>query len=246
MDTGLKGKNVLITGASRNMGSAAALAFAGEGANLAICTSAKMKELNQVADDARKLGVKVVAEKCDVTDGAVVAEFVRSAGKALGGVDVVINIAGFRAESPFLETTFEEWTHAIDVNLTGPYYVCRQAIPQMIEKNWGRIINISGVSPYMGGGATKAMVKLGIVGFTRGLAKEFGKHNITANCIGPGTIARAEKDVRESDKIVRDSQPIRRKGRVEECTALLLHLASENAGYTTGQCYLVNGGMYFQ
>jgi 3-oxoacyl-[acyl-carrier protein] reductase len=90
------------------------------------------------------------------------------------------------------------------------------------------------------------MVKLGIVGFTRGLAKEFGKHNITANCIGPGTIGRAEKDARESEKHVRDSQPIRRKGRVEECTALLLHLASENAGYTTGQCYLVNGGTYFQ
>ena len=246
MDTGLKGKNVLITGASRNMGSAAAMAFAGEGANLAICTSAKMKELAEVADGARKLGVKVVAEKCDVTDAGAVASFVKAARDHLGGVDVVVNIAGFRAESPFLETTFEEWTHAIDVNLTGPYYVCQQAIPSMIERGWGRIINISGVSPYMGGGATKAMVKLGIVGFTRGLAKEFGKHHITANCIGPGTIARAEKDARESEKELRPNQPIRRQGRVEECTSLLLHLASENAGYITGQCYLVNGGMYFQ
>jgi len=246
MDTGLKGKNVLVTGASRNMGSAAAQAFAREGANLALCTSAKMKELNQVADGAREMGVKVVAEKCDVTDASAVAEFVKSARDRLGSVDVVVNIAGFRAESPFLETTFEEWTHAIDVNLTGPYYVCQQAIPSMIESGWGRIINISGVSPYLGGGATKAMVKLGIVGFTRGLAREFGKHNITANCIGPGTIARAEKDARESDKHVRGDQPIGRKGRVEECTALMLHLASENAAFITGQCYLVNGGSYFQ
>ena len=124
---------------------------------------------------------------------AVVASFVKSARDGLGGVDVVVNIAGFRAESPFLETTFEEWTHAIDVNLTGPYYVCQQAIPSMIERGWGRVINISGVSPYLGGGATKAMVKLGIVGFTRGLAREFGKHNITANCIGPGTMAARRK-----------------------------------------------------
>jgi NAD(P)-dependent dehydrogenase (short-subunit alcohol dehydrogenase family) len=241
----LKDKNVLITGASRNMGSAAALAFAEEGANLAICTSAKMKELNQVADDARKLGVKVVAQKCDVTDGTAVAEFVRSAGKELGGMDVVINIAGFRAESPFLETTFEEWTHAIDVNLTGPYYVCRQAIPQMIEKNWGRIINISGVSPYMGGGATKAMVKLGIVGFTRGIAREFAVHNITANCIGPGTFD-VERDAFQRDKSLRPEQPIRRPGKPEECASLMVYLASENAGFITGQCYLMNGGMYFQ
>ncbi|MCD6044660.1 MAG: hypothetical protein K0R40_4263 [Burkholderiales bacterium] len=121
MDIGLKGRTVLITGASRNLGSAAALAFAGEGANLAICTSAKMKELNQVADDARKLGVKVVAEKCDVTDGAAVAAFVKKTRDQLGGVDVAVNIAGFRAESPFLEATWEEWAHAIDVNLSGPF-----------------------------------------------------------------------------------------------------------------------------
>jgi len=246
MDTGLKGKNVLITGASRNLGSAAALAFAGEGANLAICTSAKMKELNEVADEARKLGVKVVAEKCDVTDGAAVASFVKKARDQLGGVDVAVNIAGFRAESKFLEAGFEEWTRAIDVNLTGPYYVCRNVLPLMIERRWGRVINISGVSPYMGGGATKAMVKLGIVGFTRGIAREFAPHNITANCIGPGTIGRAERDEHESEKEVRPSQPIRRKGRPEDVTSLMLHLASENAGYITGQSYLVNGGMYFQ
>jgi len=228
------------------MGSVAALAFAGEGANLAICTSAKMKELNEVADQARKLGVKVVAEKADVTDAGAVAAFVNKAREQLGGVDVAINIAGFRAESPFLETSFEEWSRAIEVNLTGPYHVCRNVLPAMIERKWGRIINISGISPYIGGGATKAMVKLGIVGFTRGIAREFGAMNITANCIGPGTIGRAERDAHESVKEVRPTQPIRRKGRPEEVTSLMLHLASESAGFTTGQCYLVNGGSYFQ
>jgi len=246
METGLKGRTVLITGASRNLGSAAALAFAGEGANLAICTSAKMKELNEVADQARKLGVKVVAEKADVTDGAAVAAFVKKTRDQLGRVDVAVNIAGFRAETKFLEASFEEWSRAIDVNLTGPFHVCRAVLPLMIERRWGRIINLSGVSPYMGGGATKAMVKLGIVGFTRGIAREFASHEITANCIGPGTIGRSEKDEHEGEKVVRPSQPIRRMGRPEEVTSLMLHLASENAAYITGQSYLVNGGQYFQ
>jgi NAD(P)-dependent dehydrogenase (short-subunit alcohol dehydrogenase family) len=246
VDTGLKGRTVLITGASRNMGRVSALAFAGEGANLAICTSARMKELGEVAGAARKMGVKVVAEKCDVTDGAAVAAFVKKTRDQLGGVDVVVNVAGYRAESRFLEASLEEWNRAIDINLTGPFNVCRNAIPSMIERRWGRIINISGISPYLGGGATKAMVKLGIVGLTRGLAREFAPHNITANAIGPGTIGRGESDAHESVKEVRPGQPIQRKGRPEEVTSLMLYLASENAGFITGQCYLVNGGAYFQ
>lgn len=246
MDTGLIGKTVLVAGASRNMGRYAALAFAGEGANLAICTSKRMKELNEVADAARKLGVKVVAEQCDVTSNASVAAFVKSAHSQLGSVDVAINVAGFRAESPFLEGSFEEWTRNIEVNLTGPYHVCRHVIPLMMARRWGRIINIAGIAPFLGVGAAKSMVKLGIVGFTRGLAREFATYNITANTVGPGAIGRGERDDSESVKALRVDQPIQRKGRPEEATSLMVHLASENAGFITGQCYLVNGGMYFQ
>lgn len=246
METGLRGKTVLVTGASRNMGRWAALAFADEGANLAICTSTRMKELGEVAGAARARGVKVVAGKCDVTDGAAVAAFVKKTRDQLGGVDVAVNIAGFRAESPFLEASLEEWNRTIEVNLTGPFHVCRAVLPIMIERKWGRIINIGGVAPYLGGGAAKAMVKLGIVGFTRGLAREFAPHNITANCVSPGTIGRGERADHESEKQVRPMQPIQRKGRPEEVTSLMVHLASENAGFITGQSYLVNGGMYFQ
>jgi 3-oxoacyl-[acyl-carrier protein] reductase len=245
VDTGLKNKTVLITGASRNMGRFAALAFAREGANLALCTSRKMKELGAVSEEARALGASVVAEQCDVTDGAAVAAFVKHAREKLGGVDVAVNVAGFRNEAKFLEGSLEEWTRNIDVNLNGPFNICRSVIPLMIERRWGRIINLSGVAPYLGGGAAKAMVKLGIVGFTRGLAREFAEHNITANCIGPGTIGRGEREAHESEKELRPWQPIRRTGRPEEVTALMLHLASENAGYITGQCYLINGGAYF-
>ena len=246
MDTGIKGKTALIAGASRNMGRYAALALAGEGANLAICTSTRMKELNEVAEAARKLGVKVLADQCDITDNAAVEAFVKKARGEFGGVDIAVNVAGFRAESPLLEISVEEWNRNFAVNLTGPFHVCRNVIPLMQERGWGRIINFSGIAPYLGAYPAKSMVKLGIVGLTRGIAREFATHGITANCIGAGTIGRAERDGHESVKDLRPDQPIRRKGRPEEVTSLVVHLASENAGYITGQCYLVNGGMYFQ
>ena len=246
MDTGLRGKNVLITGASRNMGRIAAIEFAREGANLAICTSAKMKELGAVAGELRALGAKVVAEKCDVADPAAVQSFVAQAVSELGSIDVAINNAVYRAEDDFLETSDEKWQRNIDVNLTGPRNVCRAVLPGMVEKQWGRIINFSGIAPFLGVGAAKAMVKIGIVGLTRGIAREFAPHNVTANCIGPGTFD-VERDAFQRDKSeIRPSQPIRRHGKPMECASLMLYLASENAGFITGQCYLVNGGMYFQ
>lgn len=187
METGLKGRAVLITGASRNMGRAAALAFAQEGANLALCTSRKMAELGAVADEARSLGVRVVAVQCDVTDSAAVAAFVKRAREKLGAVDVAINIAGYRNEAKFLEGSPEAWARNIEVNLNGPFNVCRSVIPLMIERRWGRIINLSGIAPYIGEGAAKSTVKLGIVGFTRGLAR----------ASSPGTTLRRTASARE-------------------------------------------------
>ncbi len=236
---------MLITGASRNMGRAAALAFARKGANLAICTSQKMDELNQVANEARALGVKAYAGICDVTDAKAVADFVAAAHHELGRIDVAINLAGSRAERNLLDEDLEVFNRTIAVNLTGPFHICRNVIPLMQAQGWGRIINIAGISPFMGVGAAKAMVKLGIVGFTRGLATEFGVDNITANCMAPGPIERGV-DPNVTHKPLRKNQPMQRKGTQEEAISLLVYLASEGASFITGQCYLVNGGLYFQ
>jgi NAD(P)-dependent dehydrogenase (short-subunit alcohol dehydrogenase family) len=246
MDTGLKGKTVLITGASRNMGRLAALAFAREGANLAICTSAKMNELRRVAEEARALGAKVVAERCDVADGAAVASFVSKVRGELGSVHVALNNAVYRgAEGSFLDETDEAWERNFQVNLGGPRNICRAVLPLMIGQRWGRIINFSGIAPFLGMSVTKGMAKLGIIGFTRGLARDFAEHEITANCIGPGTID-VERDAFQKSKPLRPMQPIRRLGKPQEVVSLMIYLASEDAGFITGQCYLVNGGMYFQ
>lgn len=246
MDTGLRDKTVLITGASRNMGRLAALAFAREGAHLAICTSSKMEALQAVAREARDLGARVVAEQCDVADEKAVRVFVSKVQDTLGSVHVVLNNAVYRgSESPFLEESDEAWERNFAVNLTGPRNVCRAVLPIMMAQRWGRIINFSGISPFLGGSVTKGMAKLGIIGFTRGLAREFAEHEITANCIGPGTIE-VERDAFQKAKGLKPGQPIRRLGKPQEVVSLMLYLASEDAGFITGQCYLVNGGMYFQ
>lgn len=245
METGLKGKTVLITGASRNMGRLAAVAFARERANLAICTSSKMKELYEVAAECRALGAQVVAAQCDVADAAAVNAFVGNVRADLGAVHVVLNNAVHRVDNGgFLDVPDEAWEKSFRVNLGGPRNVCRAVLPLMIKQRWGRIINFSGIDPFLGGSVTKGMAKLGIVGFTRGLAREFAEHEITANCIGPGTID-VERDPAQKSRSLRPTQPIRRMGKPQEVVSLMLYLASEDAGFITGQCYLVNGGMYF-
>lgn len=245
METGLKGKTVMITGASRNMGRLAAIAFAREGASLAICTSSKMKELNEVAAECRALGAQVVAAQCDVADAAAVDAFVGNVRAELGTVHVVLNNAVYRVDTaPFLDVTDEAWEKSFRVNLGGPRNICRAVLPLMIKQRWGRIINFSGIDPFLGGSVTKGMAKLGIVGFTRGLAREFAENEITANCIGPGTID-VERDPAQKSRSLRPTQPIRRMGKPQEVVSLMLYLASEDAGFITGQCYLVNGGMYF-
>jgi 3-oxoacyl-[acyl-carrier protein] reductase len=245
MDTGLKGKTVFIVGAGRNMGRAAALGFAGEGANLVMCNSTNVEELNAAAAAVRALGVTVVADQCDITDPAAVNRFVQKAHHELGRIDVVVNCASFRCDRPFLEETLDNWSRNFAVNLTGPFNVCRAVVPLMMERGWGRIINISGVAANFGRGVAKSAAKEGVIGFTRGLAAEFGKYNITANCINPGTIERAVEP-RKNRHTIWPHQPIQRNGTVDEIVAMLLYLASEKAGFITGQCYAINGGSYFQ
>lgn len=248
MDTGLKGKTVLITGASRNVGRLAADYFAREGANLVICTSSKMQGLEETADMVRKRGCGVVAVQCDVTDASQVEKMVEAGVKQFGGIDVAVNNAVYRSDvkgAGFLEQPHEIWQRNIDVNLNGPYHICRAVIPHMKKKGWGRIVNFSGIAPFRGEGAAKAMVKIGIVGFTRGLATEFAPHGITANCIGPGTID-TERETHLRPKQLHAEQPMRRLGKPEEIAELAVYLASEQAGFITGQCYLVNGGLYYQ
>jgi NAD(P)-dependent dehydrogenase (short-subunit alcohol dehydrogenase family) len=250
LDTGLEGRSVLITGASRNIGRATALMFAKEGARLLLSTRESRASLDETVEACTAAGAKVTTTLCDVAEAEQVDAMVALANDVYGGVDVLVNNAVYRVQGRFLDSTPEQWRRNIAVNLDGPYHTCRAVLPGMMERGWGRIINYSGISAYLGGGATKATAKLGIVGFTRGLAAEFGKHNITVNAIAPGTIE-VERDPgleREADLLghVDPSVPIQRFGRPDEIAGLVVYLASHNADYITGQCFHVDGGAVLQ
>jgi 3-oxoacyl-[acyl-carrier protein] reductase len=248
MDTGLKGKVVLITGATRNHGRASALAFAEEGANLLLCTRQSMELLDETAHLASRTGVRVVTGLCDVADEGQVNSFVRMGLTEFGRIDVLVNNAVWRVRGDILDITTEAWDAAMAVNVHAPFLVCQAVLPDMVERRWGRIINYSGIAPYRGASG-QGTLKMACEGLTRAIAREYGTYNITANCIGPGSIDVLRTPGQESGPDEgREALdiPVPRRGTVEECSALVVFLASEQASYITGQSYLVNGGAHFR
>jgi len=247
METGLKDKVVLITGATRNHGKATALAFAAEGANLLICTRKSMDLLGETARLAADHGSKVIAKQCDVTDEAQVSDLLQSGLSEFGRIDVLINNAGWRVHGDVVNLNIADWQAALDVNVHALFRTCKAVIPGMVERRWGRIINYTGNS-FMRGILGPGTLKMATLGFTHAIAKEYGKFNITANCIAPWaiTVERNAGHVGSAIPAVRvEGQAIPRRGTIAECAALAVFLASEQAAYITGQNYAVNGGAYF-
>ncbi|HEY3150884.1 MAG TPA: SDR family oxidoreductase [Candidatus Binatia bacterium] len=247
MDTGLKNKVVLITGATRNHGKATALAFAAEGANLLICTRKSMDLLEDTARLAADRGIKVLAKQCDVTVEAQVSDLVQSGLAEFGRIDVLVNNAGQRVHGDVIKLNMEEWRAGLDVNVHALFLTCKAVLPGMVERRWGRIINYTGNS-FMRGILGPGTLKMATLGFTRAIAQEYGEFNITANCIAPWaiTVERSAEHVSSGITAVRvEGQAIPRRGTIAECAALAVFLASDKAGYITGQNYSVNGGAYF-
>jgi 3-oxoacyl-[acyl-carrier protein] reductase len=247
MDTGLEGKAVLITGATRNHGKATALAFAAEGANLLICTRKSMDLLDDTAQLAAHRGVKVLAKQCDVTVQSQLNDLVQCGVAEFGRIDVLVNNAGWRVHGDVMKLNMEEWQAGLDVNLHALFLTCKAVLPGMVARRWGRIINYTGNS-FMRGILGPGTLKMATLGFTRAIAREYGEFNITANCIAPWaiTVERSAEHVGSGMTAVRvEGQAIPRRGTVAECAALAVFLASDKAGYITGQNYSVNGGAYF-
>ena len=247
MDTGLKEKTVLITGATRNHGRASALAFAAEGANLVLCTRQSMELLEETAELAAAHGTKIITRRCDVTDEGQVQELIEESISEFGKIDVVVNNAAWRVRAELADITPVIWEEALAVNVHAPFLICKAVLPSMVSQKWGRIINYSGIAPFRGSPGQGAM-KMACEGFTRAVAHEYGKYNITANCIGPGSIDVERSAGQDNHPEARPALleiPIPRTGTVEECAGLVIFLASAQASYITGQTYLVNGGAHF-
>ena len=245
MDSKLQGKTVLIIEAARNYGRDLALAFAQEGANLFLASMATGDGLERTAEEVAKTGVKVSSAPCDLSNESQIEDMLAQCNAEVGGLDVVINNVLFPLPKQSLEDIpFEVFKRKIDVETTGSFLLFKQAIPQMIERNWGRVINFAGLEAFDGGDIMSSATEMGLVGLTRGIAREYGKYNITANCIGPGGIENEEaQGIHPSPPGDRDALP--RWGTPEEVAFLAVMLCSEGASYLTGQCLLPNGGKHF-
>ena len=245
METKLKGKTIFVTEALRHFGTPMALAFAREGANLFLATLSDREPLEHTARAVASLGVKVVTGPCDLSREAQVEAAVDKCMAELGQVDVVVNNVLFPVPAhAFGAVPFELWKRKTEVELTGSFFLFKAVLPRMMAQHWGRIINFTGLAAFQGADALAASTELGMVGMTRGIAREYGQYNITANCIGAGGI---ESEAAEGGFVYAPGprDPINRWGKPEEIEFLAVSLASEASGYVTGQCVLANGGKYF-
>ncbi|WP_163833907.1 3-oxoacyl-ACP reductase FabG [Spartinivicinus ruber] len=244
----LTGKIALVTGASRGIGQAIAKALAEAGATVAgTATSERGAEaITAYLKEVNNSGQGFVL---DVGDDASVEQSIKTIAETLGGSPlVVINNAGITRDNILMRMKADEWESVINTNLTSLYRVSKACLRAMTKARWGRIINVSSVVGSMGnaGQTNYAAAKAGLEGFTRSLARELGARNITVNAVAPGFIdTDMTRELPEAHKETLLGQiPLARLGQPEEIAAAVKFLASEPAGYITGETLHVNGGMY--
>jgi 3-oxoacyl-[acyl-carrier protein] reductase len=233
----------LVTGGTRNIGRATALALAGAGHDVVVVGRSPAGD--EFVDELRSLGVRAAAHGCDVAD----REQVRALRDTLAGdglaVDVLVNNASQRPHQPFLEISSEDWRSVLGVTLDGAFHCTQAFLPHMIDNGWGRVINLIGVRAQSGaaGRAHLVAAKNGLIGLTRALAREFGRHGVTVNAISPGTIV-TDQDRADPARLAArsDGGALGRFGQPADVAAAVRFLASDEAGYVTGQIIGVNGG----
>jgi NAD(P)-dependent dehydrogenase (short-subunit alcohol dehydrogenase family) len=256
LDVRLPDRVALITGGGRGIGRAIALAFAREGAHVAV-TARTTAELDAVAAEARALGRKAVAIPCDVTDRAQVEAAVRTATETLGPIQVLVNNAGVAVSAKLADTDDALWARHLAVNLTGAFYASRAVLPGMLAARFGRIVNIASTAARQGFPYVAAYVasKHGLLGLTRALAAEVVASGITVNAICPGYVAtdltwesarriqgRTGRSYEEAVASLAAFSPQKRLVEPEEVAALAVVLASDDARSVTGQAWAVDGG----
>ena len=252
MTTDLKGKAVLITGASTGIGAAAARAFAGLGSKVVIHYNASRDKAEAVASDCNALGAQTALVGGDVTQGASVKRIVAEALAAFGRIDVLINNAGGLVGRTRIEDYTEEYlAKVVALNITHVALFMREVIPVMRRQKSGNVINVSSIAARHGGGGG-AVVYAGAKGFvstaTRGWAKEVVGDGIRVNAVSPGVVTtpfHERYSTAEQLKAMQATIPMNRLGTPEECAGTFLYLASDAmSGYVTGQVIEVNGGQY--
>ena len=239
----LSGKTALVTGASGGIGGAVARALHGQGASV-VLTDMRVEGIEALQ---RELGDRVYTVVGNLTDAGAADVLAKAAEAAAGPIDILVNNAGITRDNFLMRMKDEEWDLVIAVNLTAAFRLSRAVLRGMLKKRWGRIISIASVVGATGNGGqgNYAASKAGLVGMTKSIAAEVASRNITANCVAPGFVATPMTDVLNDDqkKALFARIPVGRFGLPDDVAAAVVYLASNEAGYITGQTLHVNGGM---
>ena len=245
----LAGKVAIVTGAGKNIGKAIALALAGDGAAVVVNGRGDRAIIEETAGEIRAAGGRAMPHLADISKPDQVAAMIDAAVREFGGVDIAVNNAGLRRQTPFLQMNLEEWHEILSVALDGAFILAQVTAPEMIKRGGGSIIGLSGVSHHAGsvGRVHVNASKAGLEGFIRGLATELAPHNITANCVAPGSIDTV-RGPSAGGPHGRGSPsrgiPLGRQGRPEEIAAMVRFLVGPEGRYVTGQTIHVNGGLF--
>jgi 3-oxoacyl-[acyl-carrier protein] reductase len=239
----LTGKSALVTGASGGIGNAIARCLHGAGAKVAL-TGTRKEALDALAG---VLGERAFVAPADLSDPAAPLKLVKAVEASLGTVDILVNNAGLTRDMLSMRLSDEDWAKVLDVNLGAAFRLSRAVLRGMMQRRWGRIVNITSIVGVMGnaGQANYAASKAGLIGMSKSIAQEVAARGITVNCLAPGFIETPmteglKDDVKEK---LLAAVPARRLGTPDDVAAGVLYLASAEASYVTGQTLHINGGM---
>ena len=243
-----KDKVVIVTGASRGIGYSIAEAFAKNGAHLAICSTNNDKAKETAESLAKISGNKAIGKGVDIKNFDEVTEFISDVQQTFGRIDILINNAGITRDNLLLRLNESDWTDVINTNLNSVFFTTKSVIKTMLKQKYGRIVNVSSVIGLMGnpGQSNYSASKAGMIAFTKSIAREYGKKNITINAVAPGFI---QTDMIETlpkeylDNII-DNIPMVRLGTTNDVSRAIMFLASDDASYITGQVLSIDGGLY--
>lgn len=240
-------KSAIVTGASGGIGSQTAKQLANDGYSVAVIYNKNSTQADEIVNQIKSCGGEALAYKCDVGDSAQVNLTVELIEKSLGEITVLVNNAGIAQQKLFTDITDSDWKNMIETDLSGVFYFSRAVLPFMINRKYGKIINIASMWGETGGSCEVhySAAKAGVIGLTKALAKEVSLSGITVNCVSPGAV---ETEMvthlgEETLNLLKEEIPLGRLGTPSDIANAVSFLASDKASYITGQVLSVNGGI---